>query len=272
MPLGRTGLLTLTAIAALFLPTTVAVAAPAPQPVSNLAVQPAGGTIAEVQQRLFFSGEGPASYTTELAGRYAVGVTATYNPNNDISGTGECFFFGHIAGVQNAAYVNLTDAGQVNSIVDYFYNPVVNFAAGEYVLDVVQPTNCSWSVEFLPGQAVAPSLNIVSAGVYVLRAGKLTPVTELPYGQRFYLFVSYNATGTAKLYGRVTLQNGAGPPGTYDLTGIKGATRAYFTAIYSPKKNLSGHVRATFTLTAGSLRATETIHFILVNPLSTPSG
>jgi hypothetical protein len=100
--------------------------------VSRVALQPATRALTAAQEPLVFNGEGPATYTLDLAGGvYVVGVTAAYDPSTDSGDTGECSFYGHIDGVQNPVHVELSDARPVVGMVDYFYNPVEDFAAGQ---------------------------------------------------------------------------------------------------------------------------------------------
>jgi hypothetical protein len=264
--------------------TPTALAAPAGPPASHVEVQHAGPTLTAPPVPPLFSGEGPAAYTFSLeAGIYVVGVTAIYNAQNDPEGAGECSFYGHIDGVQNSTHVELSDLGPVVGMVDYFYNPVVTFAAGEYTLDVVWPTNCNWSVQIRYGQPVttsttsssaARSIGIVSVGAYIIRGGKFTPVTVVPMGQPVYFFVFYKVVGIlpTTLTGHVTVQQRSGPPTTFSLKAVKGVDRAYFAGVFSRKTALLGHATATFALAAGPLRATRLLNFTLANTLNAASG
>ena len=263
--------------------TPTALAAPAGPP-PQVAAHRAGPTLTAPPVPPLFSGDGPATYTFGLeAGIYVVGVTAIYNAQNDPEGNGECSFYGHIDGVQNSTHVELSDLAPVVGMVDYFYNPVVTFAAGEYTLDVVWPTNCNWSVQIRYGQPVttsttsasaARSIGIVSVGAYLIRGGKFTPVTVVPMGQPVYFFVFYKVVGSlpTTLTGHVTVQQRSGPPTTFSLKAVKGVDRAYFAGVFSRKTALPGHATATFALTAGALRATRLLNFTLANTLNVASG
>jgi hypothetical protein len=303
MRAGRTGLLALGLVLALTSVTTAALAAPARQPDSHVAVQHGGRTLTAATAAPLYtlSNNGPYSYTFSLSGGvYMVGVAANYDLLFDQSGTGYCLFYGYIDGVQNSLHVDLSDNGEVTGMVDYFYNPVVTLPAGDYTLDVEYPTTCDWSVNIYfvqaaptpattapattapattapvttaPPTTVRPTISIVSVGAYRLRSGKLTPASVVPTAQPFYLVAFCKAAGTlpATLTGRVTLQERPGRPTSFGLGWKKGFCVAYTEVVY-PKKAVPGHVVATFTLSAGSLRASRVLKFTLVNPLDVKSG
>ena len=93
----------------------------------------------------------------------------------------------------------------------------MNLAAGQYTLDVEYPTDCDWTVNIYDAGAAAttvsvatgpPTISILRAALFVRSAANFEQVTVVAVGQRFYLVISYKATGDlpATLTGQVTLR------------------------------------------------------------------
>jgi hypothetical protein len=242
-------------------------AAQRPSSAGRPALAAAEGGVAE-----FFKGSGAALHTFSLqAARYDIEIYAQYNPVNDPSGSGECFFDGNFDNLTTGAHSPVGTSFPIQESVPWDQPAVGNLGAGTYRLYIFPGTTCDWSVEILalgPPTAVTPALAIVSAGCYVEHGSTATPTKVVRMGQVTVFVVFYTVSGTlaASLAGQVVIhESGAGPTQTYRLTAAHNGTKQFYTGlIFAAKYHaVAGPATATFTITSGTLHVSRTVGFTL---------
>lgn len=257
-----------------------AVAGAVPHPTAAVAAPTAnrGLVPAQAPTSQFFQGDTAGEYPFSLQpGTYEVQAVASYSPLNDPSNTGQCSFDAHINDPGMPAPIELSGGAPVpvTSFGNFNYSLINDFSAAQNTLVVMPFTTCDWTVTILPYKSTTatPGITIQTTGVFLMRSGKLTPTAVVPFSQDVYFVVSYTVTGTlpSTLHGTITIKYVARPAQTFTLSGVKGVPKAYWEGVFSPKTK-PGPTVATFTLTAGSLRASRALHFTLGNGLSAPSG
>jgi hypothetical protein len=229
-------------------------------------------TAAEGGVAEFFKGSGAALRTFSLqAARYDIEIYAQYNPVNDPSGSGECFFDGNFDNLTTGAHSAVGTSFPIQESVPWDQPAVGNLGAGTYRLYIFPGTTCDWSVEVValgPPTAVTPALDIVSAGCYTEHGSRATPTKVVRMGQATVFVVFYTVSGTlaASLAGQVVVhESGTGPTQTYRLTAANNGTKQFYIGlIFAPKYHaVVGPATATFTITSGTLHVSRTVGFTL---------
>jgi hypothetical protein len=220
----------------------------------------------------FFYGSGPAfeGPFSLAGGRYEVDLWAQYNSiTADASNSGECIFGAYIDGIETPIHLTLSVPVSIGDFVPFHYTPMVAFPAGHYKLVVLPGTDCDWRVSILRLGSAGPAIAITSLGIYLHRGNTFTPITVVHAGQTIDFSVFYrlagNPIGTPS--GRVAFSEHGKAIASYGLrpwTDAHGTKQLYINIKFG---KVNAHapqtVVATFTVTVGSLRASQSMSFTL---------
>jgi hypothetical protein len=219
----------------------------------------------------FFYGSGPAfdGPFSLAGGRYEVDLLAQYNSITDVANSGECIFGAYIDGIETPIHLTLSAPVPVGDFVPFHYTPMVAFPAGHYRLVVLPGTDCDWRVSILRLGPSGPAIAITSLGIYLHRGNTFTPTTVVHAGQTIDFSVFYrldgNPSGTPS--GRVAFSEHGKAITSYSLrpwTDAHGTKQLYINIkIGKVNANSPQTVVATFTVTVGSLRASQSMSFTL---------
>jgi len=135
-------------------PTPKATPSTTPQPASGNPTPPANSAFTYQPGGVTYNGDGGAVETFSIpAGTYSLNQQASYDPDNDPDGTGECLFGGELDYLSGSGgTIPLGDNGvPVVAQVPIDGPPsTAPYPAGDYRLYIYPTTTCSWTVELWP--------------------------------------------------------------------------------------------------------------------------
>ncbi len=228
----------------------------------------------------FYQGNGAADYHFNLvSGDYGIDVEAQYDPTNDPSNSGECFFQGEFQNDTTGDHSRIGQYAPIVESVPYHISSSGHLSAGDYELYVAPGTTCDWRFVVVPESQVttttmpppATSVQIVSVRMYLVRGHSYTPVKQAAMNQTIDMFAFYQLNGrpTTPVKGRLSVkEQGRGappvesgamnhPPGTGDVLGAQ--------VVFSPRfHDVVGRAEATFTLRLGKQVVSRSISFMIV--------
>lgn len=96
-----------------------------------------------------FSGGSAAVHTFGLVGgSYDVNIVAQYDQADDVNLEGRCLFSGYING-PHALHLPFGGPAAIVPPIVSVVSPVLLLPAGSYLLDVLVPTDCAWTITIL---------------------------------------------------------------------------------------------------------------------------